>query len=91
MSSAIGLVHDWLTGQRGGEQVLAAIARLAPRAPVYTLFHFPGTVSAEIESHPIVTSFLQRAPGLREQLPQLLAALSGRHANPRHDRRTVCW
>lgn len=67
MSSGVGLVHDWLTGQRGGEHVLAAIARLAPAAPVYTLFHFAGSVSAEIESHPIVTSFLQRAPGLRQR------------------------
>ena len=38
----IGLVHDWLTGQRGGEHVLEAIARLAPAAPIYTLFHLPG-------------------------------------------------
>lgn len=64
MTHPVGLVHDWLTGQRGGENVLTAMARLVPRAPIYTLFHFPGSVSAEIESHPVVTSFLQRAPGL---------------------------
>lgn len=79
MTSGIGLVHDWLTGQRGGEHVLAAIARLAPRAPIYTLFHLPGTVSAEIEAHPIVTSFLQRAPLLRQRyrhyLPLFPAAM----------------
>jgi len=79
VTSAVGLVHDWLTGQRGGEQVLAAIAGLAPRAPIYTLFHFPGSVSAAIESHPIVTSFLQRAPRLRPNyrhyLPLFPAAL----------------
>jgi len=60
----VGLVHDWLTGQRGGEHVLRAIARRFPAAPIYTLFHFPGSVDPEIEAHPIVTSFLQRAPGL---------------------------
>jgi len=79
MSAGIGLVHDWLTGQRGGEHVLAAIARLAPKAPIYTLFHLPGTVSAEIEAHPIVTSFLQRAPLLashyRHYLPLFPAAM----------------
>ncbi len=64
MSHPVGLVHDWLTGQRGGENVLAAIARLFPGAPIYTLFHFPGSVAPEIEAHPILTSFLQRAPGL---------------------------
>lgn len=75
----VGLVHDWLTGQRGGEHVLAAIAQLAPRAPIYTLFHFPGAVSPEIESHRIVTSLLQRAPGLRQHyrhyLPLFPAAM----------------
>ncbi|GMU65155.1 MAG: putative glycosyl transferase [Acidobacteriota bacterium] len=64
MSYPVGLVHDWLTGQRGGENVLEAIARLVPGAPIYTLFHFPGSVSPEIEAHPIVTSFLDRAPGI---------------------------
>ncbi len=64
MTSPVALVHDWLTGQRGGENVLAAMAKLFPAAPVYTLFHFPGSVLPEIERHPIVTSFLQRAPGL---------------------------
>jgi glycosyltransferase involved in cell wall biosynthesis len=63
--SPVGLVHDWLTGQRGGENVLLEIAKLFPAAPIHTLFHFPGTVDPEIESHPIETSFLQRAPGLR--------------------------
>ena len=86
MTAAVGLVHDWLTGQRGGEHVLAAIARLAPRAPIYTLFHFPGSVSTEIESHPIVTSFLQRAPLLRQRyrhyLPLFPAAMRSLDTTP---------
>ncbi|MEM9291985.1 MAG: glycosyltransferase [Acidobacteriota bacterium] len=61
----IALVHDWLTGMRGGEKVLEAIATLTPGAPIHTLFHFPGSVSQALESHLIHTSFLQRAPGLR--------------------------
>jgi glycosyltransferase involved in cell wall biosynthesis len=61
----VALVHDWLTGMRGGEKVLEQFAALYPEAPIYTLFHFPGSVSAALESHPIHTSFLQRAPGLR--------------------------
>lgn len=59
------LAHDWLTGMRGGEKVLQQLCGLLPGAPIYTLFHFPGTVSSDIESHPIHTSYLQRAPGLR--------------------------
>lgn len=55
----VALVHDWLTGMRGGEWVLDEIARLFPEAPIYTLVHRPGSVSKELESHPIHTSWLQ--------------------------------
>lgn len=58
------LVHDWLTGMRGGEKVLEEIAALFPGAPIHTLFHFPGRVSERLEAHPIVTSFLQGKPGV---------------------------
>ncbi|MCP3958206.1 MAG: glycosyltransferase family 4 protein [bacterium] len=61
----VALVHDWLTGMRGGEKVLEAIAELFPDAPIYTLIHLPGSVSDALESHPIHTSYLQRAPGVR--------------------------
>ncbi|HET9796173.1 MAG TPA: glycosyltransferase [Thermoanaerobaculia bacterium] len=54
------VVHDWLTGMRGGESVLEEILGLVPDPTVFTLFHFPGSVSARIEAFPIVTSFLQR-------------------------------
>jgi glycosyltransferase involved in cell wall biosynthesis len=56
------LVHDWLTGMRGGEKVLEAFCNLFPAAPIFTLLHLPGKVSPFIESHPIHTSFLQRMP-----------------------------
>ena len=56
----VALVHDWLTGTRGGEKVLRELARLFPDAPVYTLFHFPGTAPAEIESRRVETTWLQR-------------------------------
>ena len=75
----VALVHDWLTGMRGGEKVLEVIASLFPKAPIYTLFHFPGSVSQALESHPIHTSFLQKAPGIRRRyrsyLPLFPAAI----------------
>jgi glycosyltransferase involved in cell wall biosynthesis len=78
-SPRVALVHDWLTGMRGGEKVLEAIADRFPDAPIYTLFHFPGSVSEALERHPIRTSFLQRAPGLhrhyRRYLPLFPAAV----------------
>lgn len=55
----VALVHDWLTGTRGGEKVLRELARLFPDAPVYTLFHFPGTAPAEVESRRVETTWLQ--------------------------------
>lgn len=55
----VALVHDWLTGMRGGERVLQEIANLFPEAPIYTLIHRPGSVTPELESHPIHTSWLQ--------------------------------
>ena len=60
----VALVHDWLTGMRGGEKVLEAIAGLFPGAPIYTLIHLPGKVGGPLEDHPIHTSFLQRIPGI---------------------------
>jgi glycosyltransferase involved in cell wall biosynthesis len=68
----VALVHDWLTGMRGGEKVLAELCAIFPDAPIFTLFHFPGSVSPAIESHPIHTSFLQRAPGLRRHYRRYL-------------------
>ncbi|MCB1035016.1 MAG: glycosyltransferase [Acidobacteria bacterium] len=68
----VALVHDWLTGMRGGEKVLEVLASRFPEAPIFTLFHFPGSVSEELQAHEIHTSFLQRAPGLRRHYRRYL-------------------
>jgi len=59
----VAVIHDWLTGMRGGEAVLEGILDVVPGAEIFTLFHFPGSVSAQIESHPIHTSRLQGLAG----------------------------
>lgn len=56
----VALVHDWLTGTRGGERVLRELATIFPGATLFTLFHFDGSVPKEIEALPIRTTFLQR-------------------------------
>jgi glycosyltransferase involved in cell wall biosynthesis len=66
------LVHDWLTGMRGGEAVLEAIASLFPQAPIFTLLHVAGSVSPALELHPIHASFLQRVPGVARHYRRLL-------------------
>lgn len=61
-SLRVVLVHDWLTGMRGGEKVLEVLCRRWPNAPLYTLLHQRGSCSPIIENRPIVTSFLQKLP-----------------------------
>lgn len=63
----VALVHDWLTGMRGGEAVLQALCERYPDAPIFTLLHLKGSVSPAIESHTIETSFLQHLPFSRRR------------------------
>lgn len=58
----VALVHDWLTGMRGGERVLEIFCELFPEAPLYTLLHIPGSVSPVIEQRTIHTSFIGKLP-----------------------------
>jgi len=58
----VALVHDWLTGMRGGEKVLDALCERFPDAELFTLVHTRGSVSSTIEQHRIHTSFIQRLP-----------------------------
>jgi len=60
MTGRVAVIHDWLTGMRGGEAVLEAILDALPGAEIFTLFHFPGTVSENIEARTIHTSGVQR-------------------------------
>jgi len=63
----VALVHDWLNGMRGGENVLEAIGAIFPRAPIYTLFCDPEKISAELKKHEIHTSFIQNLPKRKKQ------------------------
>ena len=58
----VALVHDWLTGMRGGEKCLEVLAEIFPDADLYTLLHLPGSVSTVIENRRVHTSFLQKLP-----------------------------
>jgi glycosyltransferase involved in cell wall biosynthesis len=61
----IAIVHDWLTGMRGGEKVLEVLCEAYPTADLLTLFHVPGSVSPAIERLRPRTSVLQHVPGIR--------------------------
>ena len=63
----VALVHDWLTGMRGGEKCLEVLCELFPDADLYTLIHQKGELSDTIEAMPIHTSFVQHLPfGLKK-------------------------
>lgn len=68
----VAVIHDWLNGMRGGEKVLEALLELYPTATIYTLFHERGKISPRIESHTIVTSWLNRVPGIYRHYRNLL-------------------
>jgi glycosyltransferase involved in cell wall biosynthesis len=75
----VALVHDWLTGMRGGERVLQALCELFPRAHLFTLVHVPGAVSAPIAQLELHASFVQQLPRAwrwyRHYLPLFPAAV----------------
>src|SRR5262245_39238754 len=81
MTSAprVALVHDWLTGMRGGERCLEVFCELFPDADLFTLLHVPGSVTPVIERRRVVASFIQRLPGAasryRTYLPLYPAAI----------------
>jgi len=71
----VALVHDWLTGMRGGEKCLDVLCRSFPRATLYTLIHQRGSLSPAIESMAIRTSPLQRIPRVFRYYRQLLPVM----------------
>ena len=68
----VAVVHDWLNGMRGGEKVLEALLEVFPGATIHTLFHERGRVSPFIQSHRIVTSWLDNVPGVYRHYRHLL-------------------
>ena len=62
----VAIIHDWLTGMRGGEKCLEVFCEIFPDADLYTLIHIPGSVSRVIENRNIKTSFIQKMLGARK-------------------------
>ena len=68
----VALVHDWLTGMRGGERCLEAFLQIYPQADIFTLLHIPGTTSAAIDARVKSVSFLGRLPRVKHYYRALL-------------------
>ena len=71
----VALSHDWLTGMRGGEYVLEAIAEMFPSAELFTLIAVPGKVSARLQAIPTHVSWFRRIPGAETKYRMLLALM----------------
>lgn len=69
------LVHDWLTGMRGGEKCLEPLARRWPEARLLTLLHRRGSVSPVIEQLAIRPSALNRLPRVERYYRYLLPVM----------------
>jgi len=66
-SLRVALVHDWLTGMRGGEKCLEVFCEIFPQADLFTLLHVKGSVSPTIEKHRIRTTWAQHLPGVEKK------------------------
>ena len=66
------LVHDWLTGMRGGERALEAIYEMYP-GPVHTLVHTEDFKSDIIPAEAVRTSSIQKIPFGPKHYQKLLA------------------
>jgi len=58
----VALIHDWLTGMRGGEKALEVFCEIFPDADLFTLVHLPGTTSPLIEQRTVRRSAIQWLP-----------------------------
>ena len=68
----VALIHDWLTGMRGGEAVLEAMIELFPEANLFTLITIPENISAKILNLKRKESLLQRIPGAKRRYRHFL-------------------
>ena len=58
----VAIVHDWLTGMRGGEKCLEVFCELFPEADLYTLIYSPVKVSSTIRQMKVYASWANRIP-----------------------------
>ncbi len=69
----IAVVHDWLDTWRGGENVLAEVLALYPRADLFALVDFlPDGLRERVGGRHARTTFLQRTPGAHRHFRLLL-------------------
>ena len=68
----VALVHDWLTGMRGGEKVLEALCGMYPQAEIFTLLADRSALSPALAAMKLHTSWMQKLPGVKRYYRKLL-------------------
>jgi hypothetical protein len=68
----VAIVHDWLTGMRGGEKCLEVFCELFPDADLYSLVYDRADVSPTIKQMNVKTSWIDRLPGAKKHFRYLL-------------------
>lgn len=82
----VALVHDWLTGMRGGEKVLAELCKMFPQATLHTLIRTTDQLDPAIAGMRTRTSIFNALPGVgryyRYLLPILPAGIESMNTSP---------
>lgn len=68
----VALIHDYLTRLGGAERVLAALAEMFPKAPIYTILYDEEKTGAVFTKEKITASELQKLPYLLRKNPKYL-------------------
>ncbi|MFA5967677.1 MAG: glycosyltransferase [Sphingomonas sp.] len=68
----VAIVHYWLVGPGGGENVVKTMLRIFPQANVYTMVERPEFSETIVPRERLHTSFLQRIPGAARMHRSLL-------------------
>ena len=71
----INLIHDWLTGLRGGEKCLDVLARAWPHARLNTLIHRLGKTTPAIDALKPQTPWVGKLPSVHQYYRYLLPIL----------------
>lgn len=74
-TARVALVHDWLTGMRGGERVLEHLCALFPKADLHTLLYRPERMSPAIRNMRVIESSFARLPRAMDNYRYYLRAM----------------
>jgi glycosyltransferase involved in cell wall biosynthesis len=58
----VAIIHYWLVGMRGGEQVIEALCDMYPQADIFTHVYVPENVSEKLRQHKVIPTFINSLP-----------------------------